>query len=678
MPQVFFCKTALHCAAREGHVEVVRALIAAGANINAAQTDTNSWNGMTALHWAAAQGHLELACLLLAKDGIDVNAEQTDASGCTGMTALHWAAFSGHVDVVRALIAANANIHAVTANGITPIVAAFEQGRHRIVALLQQHGAVLPEHYRQARREERAGVLNPSQSTHTASVHVDVATSVGKLKVRYQKQNNVDVDRKIKEISKWEWISSCQNSVEEKNLAYEGFALLIKYGDFKEPRSNITLREALAYVWCGVNDEEQIIASLISDKLVAQDAKVPQELVEAKRKERRETFLNHLYQVYNEYNLDEDGNTKVTHIETAQACIPEAFNKVVETLNAGLDEDVNIRHLTPKVATLKSQGMLFTYWQAHDNAQEKKGWAEYWVEEGTPHPEMVERFKTGIAEALYPEFEDFVSQETIIGICDSLESLQPPARVKDYVASFVASSSSGSSSTSSEIEPPAAFSEPEENTEDKTKSEGKQPEVKKTPLTGVMLERAMRMHRKECREQYQKNLEAFANKALPSLTMLQIESSDDFQDQFVVGGNLGKDFTQLQQLQQPLAERIQAYKKHLPDVLKAHAGYSFEIQNTLRAIVEQIMNKITNEFDTFVTAINEYIENSHRNYGECFMHYCAIQSQYSGVVELDKQLHELLPNIFKALEKNDLEALKDIHNALLPQQILDSVRAMCL
>jgi ankyrin repeat protein len=52
--------TALHCAALKGKVEVVRILIASGANINA-----QAENNVTPLHFAAEQGHYQVVEVLL-------------------------------------------------------------------------------------------------------------------------------------------------------------------------------------------------------------------------------------------------------------------------------------------------------------------------------------------------------------------------------------------------------------------------------------------------------------------------------------------------------------------------------------------------------------------------------------------------------------------------------------
>ncbi|RPB22045.1 ankyrin, partial [Terfezia boudieri ATCC MYA-4762] len=61
-------RTALHIAAKKGHLEVVKVLLDKGATINA-MTHVNR----TALHMAAENGHLEVVKVLLDK-GATINA----------------------------------------------------------------------------------------------------------------------------------------------------------------------------------------------------------------------------------------------------------------------------------------------------------------------------------------------------------------------------------------------------------------------------------------------------------------------------------------------------------------------------------------------------------------------------------------------------------------------------
>ena len=85
----------MYLAAERGHLEVVRLLLEARADKNAARQD-----GTTALMAAAVNGHLEVVRLLL-EAGADKNAASQD-----GTTALMAATARGHLEVVRLLLEA--------------------------------------------------------------------------------------------------------------------------------------------------------------------------------------------------------------------------------------------------------------------------------------------------------------------------------------------------------------------------------------------------------------------------------------------------------------------------------------------------------------------------------------------------------------------------------------------
>ena len=120
-------------AARDGAAEVVRALVADGADVNAARGD-----GMTALHFAAERGHAAVARALL-----DAGAA-VDAGTRIGRYApLHLAARGGHGPVVALLLEAGADPNAATTNsGVTALhlAAAAVDARPAVAALLD-HGA---------------------------------------------------------------------------------------------------------------------------------------------------------------------------------------------------------------------------------------------------------------------------------------------------------------------------------------------------------------------------------------------------------------------------------------------------------------------------------------------------------------------------------------------------------
>ncbi|XP_037420453.1 ankyrin repeat-containing protein At5g02620-like [Triticum dicoccoides] len=92
---------ALHIAAKQGDVEVVKELLQALPELAMTVDASNT----TALNTAATQGHMEVVRLLLEVDGTLALIARSN-----GKTALHSAARNGHVQVVRALLEAEPSI----------------------------------------------------------------------------------------------------------------------------------------------------------------------------------------------------------------------------------------------------------------------------------------------------------------------------------------------------------------------------------------------------------------------------------------------------------------------------------------------------------------------------------------------------------------------------------------
>ncbi len=153
-------------AAKRGDVEAVRALLKAGADVNAAHGD-----GMSALHWAAERGDRQLAEMLLYAgarvDGVTRIGQYTPlhvasrsgsasvvsvllASGAdpgvrttnSGVTPLHLAAAAGSADAVQALIDAGADVNArETEWEQTPLTFAAAANRVEVIQALLANGA---------------------------------------------------------------------------------------------------------------------------------------------------------------------------------------------------------------------------------------------------------------------------------------------------------------------------------------------------------------------------------------------------------------------------------------------------------------------------------------------------------------------------------------------------------
>ena len=152
-------------AAMRGDLAAVKALVARGADVNAAQGD-----GMTALHWAARAGNEEMAKVLLraradhravtrigAYTPLHVASEvgsgavvlalleagsDAKAKTTTGVTALHLAAMSGSAATVGALLDHRAEVNATEPSlGQTPLMLAAAAGRVDAVRVLMRRGA---------------------------------------------------------------------------------------------------------------------------------------------------------------------------------------------------------------------------------------------------------------------------------------------------------------------------------------------------------------------------------------------------------------------------------------------------------------------------------------------------------------------------------------------------------
>jgi ankyrin repeat protein len=113
-----------------GDVAIAKALIAKGANVNAADM-----NGRTALMEVAASGNLDFVLLLL-DSGADPNATLRgprvgrDAAGHAAIpgTALQAAARNGRIEVMKALLARGADVNATNELGQTALMFACQAG----------------------------------------------------------------------------------------------------------------------------------------------------------------------------------------------------------------------------------------------------------------------------------------------------------------------------------------------------------------------------------------------------------------------------------------------------------------------------------------------------------------------------------------------------------------------
>lgn len=148
-------ETPVMTASRSGTALGVQRLIEAGADVNAVERSREQ----TALMWATAQGHLQVARLLVeagarleAKSKIRPRLMFADAPNggafdqgimeqLGGYTPLLFAARHGHSEIARLLLSHEADIEATAGNGTSPLVVATHSGHGEFARLLLERGA---------------------------------------------------------------------------------------------------------------------------------------------------------------------------------------------------------------------------------------------------------------------------------------------------------------------------------------------------------------------------------------------------------------------------------------------------------------------------------------------------------------------------------------------------------
>jgi ankyrin repeat protein len=115
-------------AAYEGHTEIVRLLLEAGADVAAVDPGMKA----TALHAAAYAGRADAARLLV-EHGIEIDKQ----GPYNGYTALHDAIWQNNIDVAKILIDAGARLDLKNHTGETALDFARIKKRHEIAALIE-------------------------------------------------------------------------------------------------------------------------------------------------------------------------------------------------------------------------------------------------------------------------------------------------------------------------------------------------------------------------------------------------------------------------------------------------------------------------------------------------------------------------------------------------------------
>jgi ankyrin repeat protein len=402
--------TALMHAIRNKNPNAITSLLAVpGINVNLANAE-----GMSALMLAIRHHDTNAITPLLAVPGINVNLANAE-----GMSALMLAIRHHDTNAITPLLAVpGINVNLARPDGETAISLAFESGYHNIVTLLQARGAVLPERLRPENRARNR--INGNQSVHEVSVHESVSKSAKNLRELYkftQEQINEQT------IELFTWLNAdfsdtsalpCEYKSEWLAPARTCVTRLKAFGLFTDQRSGVTMQQALAFVWAGINNEY----ARGTDKTALSREEITS---------RRINFLKNLYEIQREYNLADGATPQDNGDEDHETCVSGSFNKLIAALNEVGHVGVDVLFIT---STILAVQVPFLTTQAFGTLleEDRKRFAQSWKGENEDviQAECFEVLKKLVANQLHQQYDAFHQEVPKLNemIAEAIENVQ--------------------------------------------------------------------------------------------------------------------------------------------------------------------------------------------------------------------------------------------------------------
>lgn len=173
--------TPIHCASKEGHLEIIKYFVQCGAFINVKHKGRK-----TPLHFAAQHGHLNVV-KFLCNNGASIFDKAK-----SGSLPIHWAAQIGHLDIVQYFIQSGVDVNVKNNYAKTPMHYAAQSGHIEIMDFLHLKGAPysiksrnisLPLHY-----AAQDGSLEGVKYLAEKVLDLNVKNNYGKTPLHYAAQ----------------------------------------------------------------------------------------------------------------------------------------------------------------------------------------------------------------------------------------------------------------------------------------------------------------------------------------------------------------------------------------------------------------------------------------------------------------------------------------------------------
>jgi hypothetical protein len=196
--------------------------------------------------------------------------------------------------------------------------------------------------------QENPARNNNPQNTHTQSVHSSASATAIKLKGDH---SAIDTNQAYRAFSRWVTHLPTENAQivdgyandSFKNQAAQEWIQNPEHLDYKDPQSNVTVQEFLAFAWTAIQDKKDQTSVQREFDVSLEDAKA--------------ALRDALYEIGRGYNLNEDHKPKDNGGPASHICRSGTFNKIAEKL-VSVVKGVSVTMLTQETFALSLENTI--------------------------------------------------------------------------------------------------------------------------------------------------------------------------------------------------------------------------------------------------------------------------------------------------------------------------------